>query len=174
MGPLFLAFIILPFVELFLLIRIGRQFGATNTIAFVIAMGLLGAFVAKTQGRRVIAAWREALEQGRVPEEGVLGGVLVLIGALLLITPGVITDVLGLLCLLPPTRRFIGARMQAYLRERVAKGALQVHHVGFGWPTSGPGAPQAPAARRGDVIDTEGEDITERERSRLADDSERL
>jgi UPF0716 protein FxsA len=167
-GPLFLAFASLPFLELFVLVRIGRQIGALNTVAFLIATGLIGAFVAKTQGRRVIAAWREALQQGRVPEEGVLDGVLVLVGALLLIMPGVITDVLGLLCLLPFTRRPIGTRVQKYLRTRVATGALHMHQVGFPFPPGVERGPRPPGpSPRGDVIDTEGEDITERDRQQL-------
>lgn len=165
MPLLFLAFTLLPFVELFLLIRIGRVIGAGSTIAFVIAMGILGAALAKTQGKRVLDEWRDALAAGRVPEEGVLGGVLVLVGGLLLITPGVLTDVMGLFCLLPPTRRAIARALSHYLARRASVGRVEVHQYGFQWPPAAP-APHANGPRdsalRGEVIDTEGEEISNR------------
>lgn len=183
MGPLFLAFTLLPLIDLYFLIRIGRVVGAPSTLLFVIAMGILGAVLAKTQGRKVLRAWREALAAGRVPEEGVLGGVLVLAGALLLITPGVISDVAGLLCLLPPTRRAIAAMFSRYLANQVAHGQASVQAYGFEWPPRPPSTspsmpPRAPynprtAGRparptggrpfprtgRDDIIDTEGEEV---------------
>jgi UPF0716 protein FxsA len=167
---LFLAFTVLPFVELFLLIRIGRVVGAGSTIAFVIAMGILGAVLAKTQGRKVLEEWRASLAAGRVPEEGVLGGVLVLVGGLLLITPGVLSDLAGFLCLLPPTRRVIARALSRYLARSVAQGTVRVQQYGFPWP---PGAAQhgqasrpAEGTLRGDVIDTEGEEISSEEEKR--------
>lgn len=169
MPALFLAFTLLPFVELYLLIRIGEVVGTLNTVLFVIAMGVLGAALAKSQGRKVLREWREALEQGRVPEEGVLGGVLVLIGGLLLITPGVVTDVMGVFCLLPFTRKRLAAVLARYMSQKVASGQAQVFNYGFEWPprpshpraSAGPTAPRTPHRPRvtGDVIDTEGEEI---------------
>jgi UPF0716 protein FxsA len=182
-GPLFLAFTLLPLIDLYFVIRIGRVVGAPSTLLFVIAMGILGAVLAKTQGRKVLRAWQEALSAGRVPEEGVLGGVLVLAGALLLITPGVISDVVGLLCLLPPTRRAIAGMLSRYLANQVARGQASVQSYGFEWPPRPPSTspsmpPRAPfnprqASRpprsaegrpfprtgRDDIIDTEGEEV---------------
>jgi len=163
---LFLAFTLLPFAELFILIRMGRTVGAGSTLAFVIAMGLLGAALAKSQGRKVITEWQQALAAGRVPEEGVLGGVLVFVGGLLLITPGVLTDVAGFFCLLPVTRRAIARRLGHYLSQKVAQGQVRVHNVGFNWP-QGPSSPSVDPRRpsprkplrREDVIDTEGEEV---------------
>lgn len=168
MGLLFLAFTLLPLIELSLLIRIGRVVGAGPTLLFVIAMGVLGAVLAKRQGRKVLREWREAMAAGRVPEEGVLGGVLVLVGGLLLITPGVVTDVAGLFCLVPTTRRWIAHALQNYLARQVAQGQVQVHSYGFEWPPRPPRDPSEPATRssarpsrplREDVIDTDGEEI---------------
>jgi len=162
---LFLAFALLPFVELYLLIRIGEVVGTLQTVLFVIAMGLLGAALAKSQGRKVLQEWRGALEQGRVPEEGVLGGVLVLAGGLLLITPGVVSDIMGVLCLLPFTRKRLARVLSRYLGQKVARGQAQVFSYGFEWPprppTPGPTAPRTPQRPRvaGDVIDTDGEEI---------------
>jgi len=168
MAPLFLAFTLLPFVELYLLIRIGSVAGTLNTVLFVVLMGIVGAALAKSQGRKVLQEWREALAAGRVPEEGVLGGILVLAGGLLLITPGVVTDVLGFFCLLPSTRRMLAGSLQRYLAGQVARGTAQVHSYGFEWPPRPPQAAPGPRHRAspfdrprvsGDVIDTEGEEI---------------
>lgn len=162
MAALFFAFTLLPFIELYLLIRIGRVVGPANTLVFVVAMGIVGAALAKSQGRKVLREWREALAAGRVPEEGVLGGILVLAGGLLLITPGVLTDVAGLLCLFPPTRRAIVGVVGRYLARRIARGQAEVHSYGFEWPPRPPGAspPSSPGPRRReDVIDTEGEEV---------------
>ncbi|MET0343131.1 MAG: FxsA family protein [Polyangiales bacterium] len=181
MGPLSLAFTLLPLLELLLLVRIGRAIGAGNTLLLVIATGFVGLLVAKTQGRKVLRAWQGALAEGRVPERGVLDGVLILVGALLLITPGVLTDVLGLLCLVPVTRHAIAGRFERYLAARVAGGQVRIDGFGFGFPpgpsrgsrpsavdVGGPlprgrsrfgGRPTAPRPRNDDIIDTEGEEV---------------
>ena len=149
---LFLLFTLVPFVELYLLIRIGQVAGAWNTLLFVIAMGLIGAALAKSQGRRVLAEWSLATSQGHMPEEGVLGGMLVLVGGLLLITPGVVTDLVGLLLLLPWTRRPIARGLRNHFEGKIQRGQVRVEQYGFAWP---PGRNQP----RPDVIDTEGEEL---------------
>jgi UPF0716 protein FxsA len=156
-ASVFFLFTLLPFLELWLLVRIGRLLGAPSILAYVIAMIFVGAWLARTQGRRVLEASRASLEQGRVPEGGLLEGVLVLLGGVLLMVPGVISDVLGLLCLLPPTRRLIGARLQRALAERIATGTLQVQQYGVRWPPGG----AAPGRPGGDFIDTVGEDVSD-------------
>jgi UPF0716 protein FxsA len=176
---LLLTFALLPFAELYLLIRIGRVAGPLPTLALVIVTGIVGAALAKRQGQKVLLEWREALASGRVPEEGVVGGILVLVGGLLLITPGVLTDVLGVFCLVPVTRRLLAASLTRYLSAKVAHGQAraqaQVHSYGFQWPPApssegpGPRVGQMPRARkphaaprpfrRDDVIDTEGEEV---------------
>lgn len=162
MGFLLLAFVLVPVIELFLLLRIGRVMGAGTTIALVIVTGMIGAWLAKRQGRRVLREWQAALSAGRVPEEGVLGGVLILVGGLLLITPGVLTDVMGVFCLVPATRKLITRALGRHLARQVALGNVQVRGHGFGAPPQPPGPrprfdPDRP--RRDDVIDTEGEEL---------------
>jgi UPF0716 protein FxsA len=151
-GLLFLLFTLVPFIELYLLIRIGEVAGAWNTLLFVIAMGIVGAWLAKNQGRRVLGEWSRATSEGRLPEEGVLGGLLVLVGGLLLITPGVITDFVGLFFLLPWTRRLIARGLRNYFERKIQLGQVRVEQYGFAWP---PGRND----RRPDIIDTEGEEL---------------
>lgn len=174
MGLLFLAFVVLPLADLWLLIRIGGVIGGLNVLTFTVAMGLLGALLVRTQGRKVLGEFRAAQAEGRVPEEGVVGGLLVLVGGLLLITPGVITDVLGFFCLFPPTRRAISRALAHSLGRKIAEGQLRVHvqDVGFAWRpeqpsppfgstgyVGGPGPGRRNMPRSEDVIDTEGEEL---------------
>jgi UPF0716 protein FxsA len=104
--PLLLVvlFIVVPIAELALLIQVGQLIGVWWTILLLIADALLGSWLLRSQGR---AAWRrfnEALAERRVPHREVVDGVLVIFGGVLLLTPGFITDVFGLLFLFPPTR----------------------------------------------------------------------
>ena len=101
---LVLIFIVLPIAELYVIIQVGEAIGAIPTIGILILDSLVGAWLWRHQGR---AAWRRfnaALQEGRVPAREVLDGTLVIFGGALLITPGFISDVVGILLLLPPTR----------------------------------------------------------------------
>src|SRR5919107_5921224 len=101
---LVLLFIVVPIVELFVIIQVGEAIGVLPTIALLIADSILGSMLMRSQGR---AAWRRfnaVLAEGRIPHREVLDGVLVIFGGALLLTPGFISDVLGVLLLLPPTR----------------------------------------------------------------------
>jgi UPF0716 protein FxsA len=129
---LFLLFTVVPFVELYLLIGIGREVGAWPTIGMLVVMGMLGGWLARREGRRVMRNWQGAMAQGRLPEDGVLSGALVLVGGVLLVTPGVLTDVVGFLLLIPPTRRWLAARLRRALERRMAAGTLRVTHFGWG------------------------------------------
>jgi len=101
---LVLLFIVIPIAELALLIQVGQLIGVWWTVLLLIADAILGSWLLRTQSR---AAWRrfnEALAGGRVPHREVIDGVLVIFGGVLLLTPGFITDIFGLLFLFPPTR----------------------------------------------------------------------
>jgi len=169
-GRLFLLFTLVPLIELNLLLWIGGRIGFWPTVGIVIFTGMLGASLARAEGLRVLTEWQTALARGEMPPEGVLGGVLVLIGGVLLITPGVITDVLGLCLLLPPTRRAMIAVVRRHLERQIQEGHVRVVHFrqgGMGgappgWP---PGAPPGGAPRPRveppppGVIDVEGEEV---------------
>src|ERR671933_410512 len=104
---LVLLFIVVPIVELFVIIQVGEAIGVLPTIALLIADSVLGSMLLRSQGR---AAWRrfnEALSAGRPPAREVLDGGLVIFGGALLLTPGFVTDVLGLVLLVPPTRAVV-------------------------------------------------------------------
>ncbi|WP_437839658.1 FxsA family protein [Sorangium sp. So ce1153] len=136
MGKLILLFSVVPIVELWLLLSIGDVIGFWPTVAIALGTAILGAALGKREGLKVLAAWRGAMTEGRIPDEGLTGGLLVLLGAALLITPGVLTDVAGLLLLFPPARR----RIAAAVRERLERRVVAASAAGFGGQGPSPGA----------------------------------
>jgi UPF0716 protein FxsA len=121
--PLVLLFIAVPIAELAVIIQVGQAIGVWWTIALLVADSLLGSWLMRHQGR---AAWRrfnEALQVGRVPAREVLDGALVIFGGALLLTPGFITDVLGLVLLLPPSRALVRAVLARRLAHRMVVSA---------------------------------------------------
>lgn len=101
---LFLAFLVVPVLEIWLLIQVGQVIGGWTTVALLIADSLLGAWIVRREGRRAWKALQEALGAGRMPDKELADGGLILVGGALLLTPGFLTDVFGFLCVLPFTR----------------------------------------------------------------------
>jgi UPF0716 protein FxsA len=101
---LVVLFIAVPIVELAVIIQVGQEIGVLPTIAILIADSLLGSLLMRSQGRAVWRRFNETLAAGRPPAREVLDGVLVIFGGALLLTPGFVTDLLGILLLLPPAR----------------------------------------------------------------------
>ena len=106
---LVLLFIVIPIAELAILIQVGQLIGVWWTIALLIADAVLGAMLARSQGRAVWRRFNTALQAGRPPAREVLDGTLVLFGGALLLAPGFLTDILGIVLLLPPTRALVRA-----------------------------------------------------------------
>ena len=104
---LFLAFTIIPIIEIYLLIEIGSIFGALTAVILVILTGFLGAFLARMQGLQTFFRIQESLREGRMPSGDLLDALLIVIAGLVLLTPGFLTDSAGFLLLIPATRNFI-------------------------------------------------------------------
>jgi UPF0716 protein FxsA len=100
-------FILIPLGELYVILKVGDAIGVVWTILLLAADSVIGSLLLRSQGRAVWRRFNEALSQGRMPHQEVQDGVLVIFGGAFLITPGFITDVFGLLLLLPPTRSLI-------------------------------------------------------------------
>ncbi len=115
---LLLLFTVVPLVELYLLIAIGRWVGAVPTIALVIGTGLLGAALARWQGLGVLRRVRDDLDHGRPPTDALIDGLLILIAAAVLLTPGLITDTIGFVLLVPASRAFVRRRVAAAFSRR--------------------------------------------------------
>lgn len=104
---LVLLFIVLPLVELYVLIQIGKLIGALPTIALLLLDSVLGAALARSQGRAVWRRFNQALAEGRMPARETFDGAMVILGGALMITPGFVSDFFALFLLLPPSRELI-------------------------------------------------------------------
>jgi UPF0716 protein FxsA len=134
---LVILFIVVPIAELALLIQVGQEIGVWWTVVLLLAAAVIGSTLLRIQGR---AAWRrfnEAVAEGRIPHREVVDGVLVILGGVLLLTPGYLSDLGGLLLLFPPTR--VIAR-----RLLVRRGALRLMNsmtVSAAWSHTSNGHP---------------------------------
>ncbi len=150
MPLLLLLFIAVPIAELWLIIKIGGEIGVLPTIALLIVDSFVGAALARSQSR---AAWQRfnlALAEGRVPGKEAFDGAMIILGGALLLTPGFISDIFGLILLIPPTR----ALVREFISRRVSTGTAATWRVGtFG---SRPGGGPTPFPREGQNYDYEG------------------
>ena len=166
----FLLFVLLVLVEIYGLTILASAIGGWLTFGFIIASAVLGVVLATHQGQRVRLTLFDSLSRGTLPEGGMLDGLLLLIGAALLVVPGVLTDVLGLLLFIPPIRRPIARYALAWLGSKVRDAiapsdsvtaqfasphdpmfvhrfaTFDMHHADYG-------------SHRGDVLDTEGVEV---------------
>jgi len=114
-----LLFLTVPLAELYLILKVGDTIGIGWTVLLLVADSLLGSWLLRSQGRAVWRRFNEILAQGRVPHREVVDGVLVIFGGAFLITPGFLTDIVGLMLLLPPTRAIV----RRMLVRRMGRGA---------------------------------------------------
>ncbi|MDT7538933.1 MAG: protein FxsA [Actinomycetota bacterium] len=119
MPQLAALFIVVQIIEIWLLIKVGQAIGGWQTLLLLVIDSLLGAWLLRREGRRTWRAFRLALDERRVPAREVADGVLVIIGGTLLLTPGFLSDVVGVLCLLPPTRAAIRPVLTRLLTRRL-------------------------------------------------------
>jgi UPF0716 protein FxsA len=117
---LIFLFIVMPIVEIYVIIQVGQAIGALWTIALLIADSLIGARLLRWQGRTAWLRFQEAIAAGRMPHNEVIDGVMIVVGGTLLLAPGFITDIFGLLLLLPPTRATIRRVVARSIRRRGA------------------------------------------------------
>ena len=104
LSKLIPLFIITPLVELAILIQVGKLIGAWETVGLVVITGIHGAVLAQMEGLRIWGALQAELMQGKMPTNRLMDGVLILVGGLLLLTPGILTDILGFSLIIPFTR----------------------------------------------------------------------
>ena len=116
---LILLFTLVPLIELSLLIELGRQIGLGSTIAIVIVTGVIGAYLAKYEGFKVISGIRQELGAGKIPAKGLIDGVIILAGGLLLLTPGLLTDTIGFLALIPVTRNYLKQYLKKKFKQKI-------------------------------------------------------
>lgn len=130
---LFLLFTVVPLLELYFLIKIGSAIGALNTILIVLGTALAGAALAKLEGLRTIRQIMNNLSQGVLPAEELIDAVLIFGSGILLITPGVLTDLFALFVLVPFTRTYFKRWLRRKFDRMVASGALRLHSYREPW-----------------------------------------
>jgi UPF0716 protein FxsA len=132
LGRLILLFTVVPLVELFILIKIGGQIGAFNIVLLVVMTAVLGVLLARLEGLRTLQQIQSSLSQGRIPAEELIDGVLIFAGGILLITPGVLTDLFALVLLFPYTRMHFKRWLRRRFDRMFASGNLRLHYPGGG------------------------------------------
>ncbi|OEH84467.1 membrane protein FxsA [Desulfuribacillus stibiiarsenatis] len=122
-----LLFILVPALEIYVIIKVGQIFGAWTTLGFIIFTGFLGAYLAKSQGRQTLLLAQLDLQQGRIPGEAILDGLAILVGGLLLLTPGFVTDVVGFLLLIPTSRGILKLWMRTWFSNILRSGNILIY-----------------------------------------------
>jgi UPF0716 protein FxsA len=121
---LILIFTIVPFIELSLLIELGTYIGTLNTIMVVVVTGIIGAFMARIAGLSVLFKIQENLRAGIFPKDEIFDGILILIGGAFLLTPGLLTDAVGFLLLLPLGRESVKRWLKEVVKKRLDRGEI--------------------------------------------------
>ncbi len=119
-------FTVVPLVELWLLIRIGEWLGAFPTVLLVAATGFIGVLLVKAQGLLTLRRIGAELERGTIPADSLLDGLLILLGGAFLLTPGIITDILGFSMVLPFTRELVKKVVKVIIQIMIGKGYLNI------------------------------------------------
>lgn len=160
MLRLLLLFVLLPAVELALLIELGGRIGTAATLGLIVVTGIVGASLARQQGLGVLRRLQEESQAGHLPAGSLVDGVLILVAAALLVTPGILTDAFGFLCLVPGFRnlakREIRRRFERAVREQRLDVRVYPVEGDDGW---GPRQEKV-------VYDVGGDDLDEEPRSR--------
>ena len=132
LSRFFLLIIGLPLIELYILIKIGSHLGAFLTVALIIFTALLGLLLARFEGLRTLRQIRQSLSQGIVPAEEMLDSVLIFAGGVLFVIPGVLTDVVALVLLIPFTRTIFKRWLRRRFDRMVATGNVRLQYHGSG------------------------------------------
>lgn len=121
-SKLLLLFIFVPFLDLAILIKLGEYIGFWQTIAIIIITGVTGAVLVKREGLSVIQKIKTDLGQSAIPGRQLVNGLLVLIGGILLMTPGILSDAVGFILVIPGSRGIVREKLISYFRKKVGMG----------------------------------------------------
>lgn len=126
LGTLLLLFIVLPALDLFLLLQLGSRIGIYETLILIVATGFAGAILYRSQKWLNLRKIQTTISQGQVPDTELVDQLLIIGGALLLVTPGILTDIIGFLILLPLTRPFVRSAIKRYLKRKINSGSVTI------------------------------------------------
>ena len=124
---LFILFTVIPIAELYLLIKIGELIGAFNTVLIILLTAIIGAYLAKTQGFVVLRKINQTLNEGRLPARELMDGLFVLLGGFTLLTPGFLTDIIGLSMLFPLSRILYIKLAVRIIQNKIETGKWRIH-----------------------------------------------
>jgi len=117
-----MTFIIVPVVELYILIEVGKRIGSLPIIGIIILTGILGAYLVKGQGFMILKKIQNDLNEGILPGDSLIQGVIILAGGILLLTPGFITDIIGFIFLIPFSRMVVKKYLLKWLKGKIKEG----------------------------------------------------
>ncbi len=145
-AVLAILFLVVPIVELAVIVKVAGVFGLGSTLLLLIAVSVVGAWLVKREGIGVIRRVRATLDQGELPHREVLDGALILLAGVLMLTPGFVTDVLGLVLLFPPTRLAVRTALLGRFKRQLHVRVISGVSGGAGW---------------GRVHDVRGQDVSD-------------
>ncbi len=120
-----ILFTVMPLLELAILIKLSQLIGLISTVSVVAVTGLLGAYLTRRQGTSVVTSIRKDIAEGSMPADSIIEGFLILIGGVMLITPGILTDIGGFCCIIPATRKRVKVFIRAKFSRLIASGSFQ-------------------------------------------------
>jgi UPF0716 protein FxsA len=116
---LLILFIAIPVVELYILIEVGKKIGSLTTIGIIILTGILGTYLIKSQGFIILRKIQNDLNEGIMPGDSLIQGAIILLGGVLLLTPGFITDITGFIFLIPAGRKIVKKYLWKWLKGKI-------------------------------------------------------
>ncbi len=128
-NKLLVVMILVPVMELYLLIEIGKHIGVMATVGIIVLTGLIGAYLVRNQGFMMLRKIRNDLHQNILPGDSLLQGVIILAGGIFLITPGFITDIAGFIFLIPVSRQIVKKYLLAWLKEKINSSDIYFKNV---------------------------------------------
>jgi UPF0716 protein FxsA len=141
LGRLLLLFLLTPAIELGVLIQVDRLIGFGPTIGLIVVTGIVGSYLARREGVNTWRRLNQRLTAGDLPGKELVDGAIILVAGALLVTPGVLTDVVGFLGLIPPSRTLIRNALMRRFQSKMREGSMQVQFGIFGGSAPGPNGP---------------------------------
>jgi len=162
MRAFLLLLLLFPVLELFVLVKVGMSIGFLATFLLVVAGSMLGVFVIRVAGLATAMSARESLARGELPAQQMMDGLMMTVGGGLLVLPGFISDVLGLICLMPFTRRLLANMVRQRAQDQAARQrafAEDMHAANPAGPSAGRPSARRPEVIEGEVIEGEYEPL---------------
>ena len=121
-SKLLILFLIVPATELYILIEVGKKIGGLTTIGIIVLTGIIGAYLVKGQGFMILRQIQNDLNEGIMPGDSLVQGIIILAGGILLLTPGFVTDIVGFILLIPVSRNIVKKYLLKWLKGKIKEG----------------------------------------------------